>query len=309
MPGIHNRYVIVICILFVSLTFTVFAGNAQAENSPKGFAFDNSENYTAYPGLHGGNGVVRYTEGFGADDFKSRYHFVRTGIIPPKSGIGEYRAMDAEEVFIIMSGSVFVTLNGNTALINNGNMIPCRIGEMIGLYNPTNEDVSFAWIAVTEKKGVYNPVDSGNDLSGKKQGLPCPFTSISFMGGDYDNPIKSAHGGKGPIYDTLGYIVHAHFTGKWSASPMILPPGTSIGYHRHDNHEEIFFVVTGSARATVDDVTLDQGPGDCTICPLGSAHGIYNNGPEDLHIIVSSLSAVPSGRRDAVDLGDDLTGR
>ena len=34
-------------------------------------------------------------------------------------------------------------------------------------------------------------------------------------------------------------------------SKLILEPGTSIGYHVHENEEEIFFVVSG--RAEVDD--------------------------------------------------------
>ena len=305
----RKRIVFIMVLLFAIMLIAVGNGITQTENTPKGFAFNNPENYRDYPCLHGGVGTVKYVEGFSSDAFKSNYHFVRIGVISPKSSIGEYSAVDADELFIILSGSVFVTLNGNTALINGGIMIPCRIGETIGLYNPTNEDVSFAWIAAAEEKGKYNPVDFENDLSTKKQGLPCPFASISFIGGDYDNPIKSAHGGKGPIYDTLGYIVHEYFKTKWSASPMILPPGTSIGYHQHDNHEEWYLVVSGNARATVDGITRDQKSGDCTICPLDSAHGIYNNGTEVLHLIVSSLSAVPSGLRDARDLGDDLTNR
>ncbi|MFC1538034.1 cupin domain-containing protein [Candidatus Latescibacterota bacterium] len=309
MSGTKDRNATGVVMFFAFLILAIFAGLVYAEQYPKGFGFNNRDNYIAYPALHSGKGTVYYIEEFGSGDFKSNYRFVRTGIIPPKSSIGEYRATDAEEVFIIMSGSVFVTLNGCTSLVNAGHMVPCRIGEMVGLYNPTDGDVSFAWIAAAAEKGKYNPAPTGNDLSDKKQGLPCPFTSVSFMGADYDNPIKSAHGGKGPIYDTLGYIVHAYFSLKWSASPMILPPGTSIGYHRHDNHEEIFFIVSGNARATVDGVTLEQGPGDCTICSLGSSHGIFNNGTEDLKIIVSSLSAVPSGKRDSVDFGDDLTGR
>ncbi|MFC1541594.1 cupin domain-containing protein [Candidatus Latescibacterota bacterium] len=309
MSGIKDRYITIFFLLCISLILSVFVGTAQAEQYPKGFGFNNRDNYSAYPAIHDGKGTVYYVEEFGPGDFKSNYQFVRTGIIPPKSSIGEYRTTDAEELFVIMSGSVFVTLNGCTVLVNAGHIVPCRIGETIGLYNPTDEDVSFAWIAVAAEKGSYNPADMGNNLSDSKQGLPCPFTSISFMGADYDNPIESAHGGKGPIYDTLGYIVHAYFSLKWSASPMILPPGTSIGYHRHDNHEEIFFVVSGNARATVNGVTLEQGPGDCSICPLVSSHGIYNSGTKDLKIIVSSLSAVSSGKRDSVDFGDDLMGR
>ncbi|MFC1550977.1 cupin domain-containing protein [Candidatus Latescibacterota bacterium] len=308
MPGTKDRNKVRF-FLIAALLFILSTAIAQTEDIPKGFAFDNRDNYTAYPGLLGGAGTVWYSVGFSADEFASKYQFVRTGIIPPKSGIGEYRAVDAEELFIIMSGSVFVTFNGCTVHVNSGMMIPCRIGETIGLYNPTNENVSFAWIAVSETKGIYNPAETGTDLSERKQGLPCPIPSVSFMGADYDNPLTSAHKGVGSIYDTLGYIVHAYFDLRWSGSPMILPPGTSIGYHRHSVHEEIYLVVSGSARATVDGVTLDQGPGDCTICPVGSAHGIYNNGSEDLHVVISSLSAVPSGSRTAEDLDDDLTGR
>ena len=72
-------------------------------------------------------------------------------------------------------------------------------------------------------------------------------------------------------------IGEKYFTTSFGAYYLVLPPGTSIGYHRHETKEELYFVVSGRARGTVDDVTLDLKPGDCTVVNIDGKHGIYNN--------------------------------
>lgn len=293
-------------IVMISMTPPI---DAQDNKNPTGFGFSDPAQYKEYPNLHGGAGTVRYVEEFGPDDFKTKHHFFRVGVIPPKCSIGEYRLTDSDELFIILNGLAYVTVNGRTARIVGGSMVPCRIGESIGIYNPGKEDVTFAWLATAEKKGKYNPVDLGNDLSGKLFEEPCPFTWIPLDYGDFRITIKSAHQGKGPIYDTYGRLGKEYYKTCWGAFYLVLPPGTSIGYHSHDIHEELYFVVSGRARGTVDDVTLDLKSGDCTLCPLGSSHGIYNNGSGDLGIICTLHSSLPSGEWGAKNLGDDLTER
>jgi mannose-6-phosphate isomerase-like protein (cupin superfamily) len=188
-------------------------------------------------------------------------------------------------------------------------MIPVRTGETVGVYNPGEAEVSFAWLATAMQKGKYTPEDVGNDLVKKPFEEPCPFTWIPMDYGGFRITIPSAHQGKGPIYDTFGRLSKTYYKTLWGAFYLILPKGTSIGYHRHDIHEELYFVVKGKARGTVDDITLDLRAGDCTLCPLESSHGIYNSGSEDLGIICTLHSSLPSGEWGAKDLGDDLTKR
>ncbi|MFC1650136.1 cupin domain-containing protein [Candidatus Latescibacterota bacterium] len=298
----------VILLLYAAI-FNSTQGFTQEKDIPYGFGFNDPENYTEHVNLHSGAGTVSFVEEFGPKDFKTKHQFFRVGIIPPKSSIGEYRLTNSDELFVIMNGLVNVTVNSQTSRITGGSMVPARIGESIGIYNPTDENVTFAWLATSQEKGKYNPVDLGNNLTQNPIVEPCPFTWIPLDYGNFRMTISSAHQGAGPIYDAFGRINRDYFQTDWGAYYLVLPPGTSIGYHKHDIHEELYVVVYGNGRGTVDDVTRNMKPGDTTLCPLGSAHGIYNSGTEDLGVIVTLHSSLPSGEWDAKDLGDDLSKR
>ena len=88
----------------------------------------------------------------------------------------------------------------------------------------------------------------------------------------------------------------------------ILPPGTSIGYHQHTATEEVYYVISGTGRSTVNDYTCDVGPGDAIPCTLNDSHGIYNDSDEDLEIFVL-IVAMEKGKFGVVNHGDDLSDR
>ncbi len=64
-----------------------------------------------------------------------------------------------------------------------------------------------------------------------------------------------------------------------------LAPEKEIEAHV-DPMEEIYFVLTGSGKMRVDDDSRQVGPGDATWIPAGSSHSLFNNGNEDLVILV-----------------------
>ena len=92
------------------------------------------------------------------------------------------------------------------------------------------------------------------------------------------------------------------------AQTIGIPPGTSIGYHQHGFYEELYFVVSGKAQGTVNDVTMDLKVGDCIMNPRGGAHGIYNNSKEEA-LIIFSRTMVKDQDFEVVNYGDDLTKR
>ena len=145
-----NRKEWIVIIMSAAVLFSIAACLAQEKEAPFGFGFNNPEDYKEHPNLHGGAGTIRYVEEFGPDDFRTKHQFFRVGIIPPKCSIGEYRLVDSDELFVIMNGLVYVTVNGRTARIVGGSMVPARIGESIGIYNPSNEDVTFAWLYLAQ---------------------------------------------------------------------------------------------------------------------------------------------------------------
>ncbi len=61
-----------------------------------------------------------------------------------------------------------------------------------------------------------------------------------------------------------------------------LPPGASIGPHRHETNGEILFILQGMGHAVCDGETEPLRAGDCHYCPPGHSHSLHNDGQAPL---------------------------
>ncbi len=101
--------------------------------------------------------------------------------------------------------------------------------------------------------------------------------------GDIAKPAPGPHYG-------LGQTTGSTFFGSVPGVPFAftrraLHPGSSIG--PHEQHEdEIYFVVSGTGRMTIDGASLDVQSGDGVLTRPGSTHGLVQTGDEDLVIII-----------------------
>ncbi len=257
---------------------------------------------------HGGAGEVRFTPIYGTPDFVTNMRAVSRGEIPPKCGIGEHIHRNMEEIFIILNESAQFTVNGRTSLLPPRAMVICRKGDSHGVFNP-HADVSLDWLyfAVSMERGVWGSIDFGNDLVNQKVESPPPFLWTVLDRGLL-LPAPRAHGGKGEILFRRCWDKDSFLTNWEFVDHCILPPGTSIGYHQHNMIEEVYFLVSGRGRATVNDTTWDVKAGDAIPCTSGDSHGLYNNSKDEIELVVFS-AAKQKGARNEKDLGDDLTKR
>ena len=69
------------------------------------------------------------------------------------------------------------------------------------------------------------------------------------------------------------------------AARLTLPPGASIGFHKHENEEELFFIVKGQAEADDNGRKVALGPGDTLLTGNGAGHAVRNIGSDDLEIV------------------------
>ena len=51
-----------------------------------------------------------------------------------------------------------------------------------------------------------------------------------------------------------------------------IPAGVSIGLHRHDGNEEIYYLISGNGVLTYDDTDYGMQPGDISLCKSGHSH-------------------------------------
>lgn len=68
-------------------------------------------------------------------------------------------------------------------------------------------------------------------------------------------------------------------------SRLTLPPGVSIGMHKHENEDELFVVTRG--QGLIDDGHTKEPvqAGDAILTGKGESHALINNGQEPLELI------------------------
>lgn len=63
---------------------------------------------------------------------------------------------------------------------------------------------------------------------------------------------------------------------------ITLPPGASIGDHRHDAETEYYLILSGTGTVLDEGVPKKVRPGDVVVTGGGASHSIANDGAEPL---------------------------
>jgi mannose-6-phosphate isomerase-like protein (cupin superfamily) len=99
--------------------------------------------------------------------------------------------------------------------------------------------------------------------------------------------LTRAHGGEGEIrYARV--VDGATLAGACNFIDLaVLPPGTSIGRHRHaDTEEEFYLILRGEGRMWKAGEAFRVRAGDLVRNPPGASHGLANIGTDDLAVFV-----------------------
>lgn len=68
-----------------------------------------------------------------------------------------------------------------------------------------------------------------------------------------------------------------------------IPPGGSIGPHKHEGDFEVYYILRGAAHVTDNGEPGVLHPGDCMLCRDGDSHSIENRGAGDLEFVALVL--------------------
>ncbi len=278
-----------------------------------------------YESVDYGGGTIYEMELIGDDLMETNIYSIRRGIIPARAGIGLHRHEKMEEMYIVLDGAAEFTVDGHTSLLPAKSSVLCPLGSSHALYNNSDETLEFITIAVAVEKGVadenivYGPVpgrkgmEDGKISMASNSSRPVVIESPpKFRYARFDASLTKwvgpAHKGAGKILNRRPWL-DGNFETNWvRIGHCILPPGTSIGYHQHNGIEEVYCIIGGRGRSTVNDVTWDARAGDAIPCTLHDSHGIYNDSDGDLDLFVV-MAAMEPGKLDSNDHGDDLSSR
>ena len=295
-------------VLLLALVISLPTGKSVSQNADTPYfgRYDKLK-LDQFPKSHAGAGSIILTELVGSRHMKTPLLWIHRGVIPPHCGIGAHYQAGMEDMFFAFNQPAEFTINGHTSLLPAGSMVPCPLESWHGIYN--NSDTPLEWmnIGVSIVKDKYKVIDLADSLTDRRCETPPEFLWNNFDR-SLMKPVTKVHQGKGEllfrrVLNTKHFKTNIEFLDH-----LILPPDTSIGYHQHTKGEEIYYIMHGKGRMTVNDKTWDVCKGDAIPCPFNGSHGIYNNSGKELEIFVLAIS-MNKGEFDAVDKGDDLSKR
>lgn len=180
------------------------------------------------------------------------------------------------------------THNERTTVVEGAAAVPIRRGEAHAIYNHTgNETRWFNFnVNVGRDPQTHGQIADATDI-GEKGTTRAHRVGVPLVGAD-QLPIgrldrhllermNGVHGGRGDIYfravwgprDFQSNFAHLHH--------LVLPAGTSLGYFRRETIEEIFVIMSGTGKMTVNDETFDVKQYDIVFCGAGEGRGIFNH--------------------------------
>ena len=71
---------------------------------------------------------------------------------------------------------------------------------------------------------------------------------------------------------------------------LLIPPGSSIGEHEHDNEYEIYIIQKGEGILLLNGEEYNVGKGDAALTGGGASHSIKNTGNEEMEVTAVILT-------------------
>ena len=97
---------------------------------------------------------------------------------------------------------------------------------------------------------------------------------------------ERSHGGDG-LLEKVRVMTSGDFeTPVEFVDYVIVPPGATIGYHRHGDDEEVYFVMEGRGLMTDGETEVAVKKGDIIVNSRHGSHGLSNNTNENIVLLI-----------------------
>jgi mannose-6-phosphate isomerase-like protein (cupin superfamily) len=105
----------------------------------------------------------------------------------------------------------------------------------------------------------------------------------------YKQTQENSHDGKG-VVNLYEIWCNSDFKSKVDfIDRVVVPPGSTIGFHKHGENEEMYVVLEGQGLMKIENDEVTVGKGDMILNPAGGRHGLINNSRENIDILVVQI--------------------
>ncbi|HMP92866.1 MAG TPA: cupin domain-containing protein, partial [Phnomibacter sp.] len=258
-----------------------------AQTAPKRVIYNDPAKYRQLTAVHAGAGKMGFTQLIGRTELSTNFLYLHAGVIEPKSGIGHHFHHSIEEMYVLLDGEAEFTINGRTSLIKAPALVPCKMGDAHGIFNPTAKPVRWLNYAVSKTKGRSDNFDLGDTREGAVLDAIPVFVSARLERDKLraNNPQIQKKG-------TLGRRLFGPevFSTNWNHVDHWVLPADSATQQQIKNIEEVYFVVKGSGTATINNTAHVIKSNDAFYAKQGETLALTNKGPEELEILAIGIA-------------------
>ncbi|WP_438465928.1 cupin domain-containing protein [Marinomonas sp. PE14-40] len=104
-----------------------------------------------------------------------------------------------------------------------------------------------------------------------------------------EKQIRSAHDGEGvtelyEIWSKSDFISRCDFIDR-----QVIPPNSTVGYHKHGNNEEMYIILEGTGTMTIAGQQVKVKKGDMIKNPPYGEHGLINDSDANIDILIIQM--------------------
>ena len=263
--------------------------------------FNDPSKYRELSAVHAGAGKMGFTQLIGRTELSTNFLYLHTGIIQGKSGIGHHFHHNIEEMYVILDGEAEFTINGRTSKIKAPAVVPCKMGDAHAIYNSADRPIRWMNFAVSKQKGKSDAFDLGDSRVGATlDAVPV------FVSGKLEPLPSNMQGTPNANRSSMSRRVFGPevFSTDWSYVDFLNIPADSAVTRQLNGIEEVYYVIKGKGKVTIQDETADIKQDETCFGLLGEKSKIANSSKENFEVLVIGIAA---SKQDYLAIGKPLT--